>query len=184
MTGLDASDEDLLAVGEPVDAFGVLFERHHREMLGFFVRRTADAQAAADLTAEVFAAAFVARRRFRSQGAGSARAWLYGIARRQLGRYARRSRVSDRYRKKLGMERTIVDDDASVRVEQLADLAELRGELQAAMAALPQSQIDAIRLRVIDELSYRDVAARLGCSEGAARVRVTRGLSRLAEVLT
>ena len=46
---------DLLAEGESADAFGVLFDRHHRELLGFFVRRTADAQVAADLTAEFYA---------------------------------------------------------------------------------------------------------------------------------
>jgi DNA-directed RNA polymerase specialized sigma24 family protein len=33
------------------------------------------------------------------------------------------------------------------------------------------------------ELPYREVAQRLGCSEAAARVRVARGLSRLADML-
>jgi DNA-directed RNA polymerase specialized sigma24 family protein len=33
------------------------------------------------------------------------------------------------------------------------------------------------------DLPYREVAKRLGCSEGAARVRVARGLARLAEIL-
>src|SRR5512132_2350281 len=61
------SDEELLAgAGRDSDAFGQLYARHHRELLGFFVRRTADAQLAADLTAETFAQAFVARRRFRA----------------------------------------------------------------------------------------------------------------------
>ncbi|TML17735.1 MAG: RNA polymerase sigma factor [Actinobacteria bacterium] len=158
-------------------------KRHHRELLGFLVRRTADAQSAADLTAETFAEAFVARRRFRSFGEGSARSWWFGIGRHQLSRYARRQRVSYRYRRKLSVERTTVDDEALERIEALADLASLREVLSAALASLPSGQVDAIRLRVIDQLPYAEVARRLGCSEGAARVRVARGLSQLAEVI-
>jgi RNA polymerase sigma-70 factor (ECF subfamily) len=178
------SDEELIAAaGRDSEAFGQLYVRHHRELLGYFVRRTADAQLAADLTAETFAQAFVARRRFHSAGDGSARSWLFGIGRHQLARYARRQGVSERYRRKLGVERTLVDDDALTRIEALADISGLRELLRSALASLPAGQVDAIRLRVIDQLPYSEVARRLGCSEGAARVRVMRGLSQLAEVI-
>ena len=70
------SDEELLGDARDIDAFGELYSRYVRELLGFLLRRTADAQVAADLVAETFAAAFVARRKFRPQGPGSARAWL------------------------------------------------------------------------------------------------------------
>ncbi len=180
-----ADDEDLIAdAGRDASLFGILFDRHHRELIGFFMRRTADAQTAADLTAEVFASAFVARRRFTPRGPGSARAWLFGIARKQLANYTRRQQVSERHRRKLAMQRTLVDDDTAEHFARLADLDGLRAELAAALATLPTNQVDAIRLRVIDELPYQEVARQLGCSEGAARVRVTRGLTRLAEVLT
>ena len=69
------------------------------------------------------------------------------------------------------------------RIEALADLPALRHELQAAVAALPLSQAEAIGLRIVEQLPYPEVAERLGCSEGAARVRVSRGLSRLADTL-
>jgi RNA polymerase sigma-70 factor (ECF subfamily) len=59
----------------------------------------------------------------------------------------------------------------------------VRADLAAALADLPTSQLDAVRLRVVEELPYAQVAMRLGCSEGAARVRVTRGLARLAEAM-
>jgi RNA polymerase sigma factor (sigma-70 family) len=177
------SGEELLqaAVTDP-DAFGRFYDLHVDELMGFFARRTADGHVAADLAAEAFAAAFVSRRRFVSRGDGSARAWLFGIARHQLGRYARRQRVSERARRKLGMEPVAVDDEAARRIEELADLQALRVELRAALAQLPTNQLDAVRLRVIDELPYAQVALQLGCTEGAARVRVTRGLARLAEV--
>jgi RNA polymerase sigma factor (sigma-70 family) len=178
------SDEDLLAAaGRDPESFGLLYDRTVGDLLGWFARRTADGHVAADLTAETFAEAFVSRRRFSPRGEGSARAWLFGIARHQLGRYARRERVSARYRRKLGVPALVVDDEAAERIEARADLEGVRRELRIALAQLPDGQRDAVRLRVVDELPYAQVAQRLGCTEGAARVRVTRGLARLAEVL-
>ena len=55
------------------------------------MRRTRNAELAADLTAETFAAALVARARF-DPGRGSASAWLYGIALNKLARVERRAK--------------------------------------------------------------------------------------------
>jgi RNA polymerase sigma-70 factor (ECF subfamily) len=51
--------------------------------------------------------------------------------------------------------------------------------LNEAFAGLPEGQRDAIRLRVVEELPYREVAVLLGTSTQAARVRVHRGLADL-----
>ena len=51
------------------------------------------------------------------------------------------------------------------------------------MDELTDGVADAVRFRVIDGLAYADVAARLGCTEVAARQRVARGLSHLSEQL-
>lgn len=60
-------DEALLratAEGD-ADAFAGFYRRHEEGMLLFFLRRTRDAETAADLTAEVFAAALGSSARFR-----------------------------------------------------------------------------------------------------------------------
>jgi RNA polymerase sigma-70 factor, ECF subfamily len=59
----------------------------------------------------------------------------------------------------------------------------VRPRLGPALAALPAAQRDALRLHVVDELPYATVASRLGCSELAARLRVMRGLNRLARAI-
>jgi RNA polymerase sigma factor (sigma-70 family) len=48
---------------------------------------------------------------------------------------------------------------------------------------MTERERDAVRLRVVDELGYAEIAARLGCTEGAARTRVHRGLARLSTLL-
>ena len=99
------TDEDLLASGEP-EHFGCFYQRHVREVLGYMMRRTGDAEAAADLTAETFAAAIVARRRFRP-GVAPAGAWLLTIAHRKLVDYQRRGFAEQRARRRrLRLERS------------------------------------------------------------------------------
>src|SRR3954463_12141917 len=116
-SGYRPTDEDLLISGEPA-AFGVFYERRVREVLGYMMRRTGDPEAAADLTAETFAAAIVARRRFRPGGAPPG-AWLFAIARRKLADYHRRGYADERARRRLGMERRTLDDDDAALISVL-----------------------------------------------------------------
>ncbi len=128
----------------------------------------------------MFAGAFARRSAFRDEGR-PARNWLYEIAGRQIGLYARRRRVSLKYRRKLGMDRLVLDDVAVEQLEAWLDTAALRRALGDALAGLPERSRQALWLRVVDELPYGEVAERLGCSEGAARVRVCRALTALSE---
>lgn len=179
----ERTDEEVLAaaVRDP-EAFGVLYDRHVRTVLAYLYRRTACSELAADLAAETFAVAFVARRRFRPDK-GVAIAWLLGIAQHQLARALRRGKVGERARRRLGIPRVEVDDESLARIEELADLSAIQAEVRAALGALSPKVAAAVRLRVGEDLPYAEVARRLGCTEGAARARTARGLARLAEIL-
>jgi RNA polymerase sigma factor (sigma-70 family) len=52
--------------------------------------------------------------------------------------------------------------------------------LAEALEALPEHEREALELRVVGELPYSDVAARLGLRPAAARLRVSRALRRLS----
>ena len=177
-------DEELLvASGRRPDRFIALYDRMLPGLLAYFVRRTLDAQVAADLTAETLAEAYASRRRFRDRGEGSASAWLYAIAARKLARYLRRLRVEDAARRRLGMERIELGADDVERIEALIDFEHVGREVRDAFDALRQDQREALRLRVLEGRSYREMARELGCSEQTARARVSRGLKRLAAQL-
>jgi RNA polymerase sigma-70 factor (ECF subfamily) len=178
------SDEELLAEStRRPQLFVTLYDRVLPGLLAYLARRTFDAQAAADLTAETLAEAYASRRRFRDRGAGSASAWLYTIAARKLGRYQRRLQVEDAARRRLGMERIELGVDDVERIEALIDFEHVGREVRQAFETLRSDQREALRLRVIEGRSYRDVARELGCSEVTARARVSRGLRRLAAQL-
>jgi RNA polymerase sigma factor (sigma-70 family) len=167
------SDARLLAASrEDPAAFRELYERHAAPVHGFLLRRCRDADAAHDLTAETFAQAWLVRARFRDEAAGSARPWLFGIARNVLLMSVRRHVLEQRARERLGL---LAEHEIST-----AEPAEswLDG-LDEALDELPAAQREAMRLRIVDDLSYDDVARRLGTSPANARVRVHRALTAL-----
>ncbi|WP_436794389.1 RNA polymerase sigma factor [Actinospongicola halichondriae] len=175
------TDGALLTAGDGA-SFAVFYDRHVGAVLRFLHRRTDCAETASDLCAEVFAAAYVHRRRFRGTDE-TARGWLFGIARNQLGHFLRRRRVADRYRHRLGIEWVPLGETGLERVEELVDAEPFRSAMSDALESLPEALSTAVMLRVGHDLPYSTVAERLGCTEGAARVRVSRGLSRLADLL-
>src|SRR3954452_14374939 len=115
----DWSDERLLRETPRVpSAYAVFYRRHECAVLGYFMRRTGDAELAADLAAETFAAALLGAPKFRPER-GDGLSWLYGIARHRLLRSIEHGRVEDRARRRLAMPRLEVDDDLVERIERL-----------------------------------------------------------------
>jgi len=159
-----------------------LYRLHAQVMVGFFARRTYDPEAAVDLVAETFAAALSSRRRFRGRSDEDAVGWLYGIARHQLSGWYRRGRVQRRAMQRLGVQRRELSDPELERIEELADLAALREQVAAGVDALPADQRVVVRLRVVDERSYAEIAQELQITETAARARLSRGMRALASL--
>jgi RNA polymerase sigma factor (sigma-70 family) len=168
------SDEDLLLSGDPED-FGRFYDRYVDMLLGYFARRVTDPEIAADLTAETFAAALVARKRFR-RAATPAVAWLFGIAQHKLTDYRRRGAAEDRMRRRLGMERLpVADDDA----ELIALLG--RDAAWQLIDELPPDQREAVRAHVLEDRAYGEIARADDTSEAVVRKRVSRGLGALRQ---
>src|ERR687896_387722 len=163
------SDEELLASLEP-GSFAVFYLRHVEDLVAFFMRSTRDAELAADLTAETFAAALVARARF-DPGRGSASAWLFGIALNKLARVERREAAERRARRRLGMEWIELTDADIERIDALGSDERARVLLDR----FSPEQRDAIRAHVIDEPAVRRDRALAGdLRRGRAQARQPR----------
>lgn len=172
---MERTDDELLVAGvDDVEAFAAFYRRHAAPLAGFFLARTGNRELAADLTAETFAAALAARRKF-DPAKGPAVGWLYGIARHKLMKAFRRGAVEDRARKRLRMGRLVLDDEALEQVEAAAD----GSRAIALLDGLPEDQRAAISARVLEERDYQEIAAATKTSESVIRKRVSRGLSGL-----
>jgi RNA polymerase sigma factor (sigma-70 family) len=177
------TDAELLTAAAAGDgeAFAAFYRRHLAEVLAYLRRETGDREVAADLAAEVFAAVLLNAGRYEPQR-DSALPWVIGIARHKLLMSWRRGRVEARARRRLALEPLALDDLDLERVDQLADAGV--GGIEQMLDALPAPEREAVRLRVVDELGYDQIAGRLGCSALVVRKRVSRGLRRLRDQLT
>jgi RNA polymerase sigma factor (sigma-70 family) len=169
----NATDAELLAARD-ADAFALVYDRHVKQVLGWARARVGEH--AADLTAEVFARAWLCRRRFRDEAEGSALPWLLGIAQNVLRDSLRKRRVEAAARERLGLPLEVGQDPGYEAVERRLSLHEAA---LAAVAELPEADRELLRLRVVEERPYREISERLRCSPAVARLRVSRALRRL-----
>jgi RNA polymerase sigma factor (sigma-70 family) len=156
-------------------AFAAIYRRYLPLVLRWCWRETRNRELAADLSAEVFAAALTAARRYRPEQ-GTVAAWLLGIARNKLRESRKRGRIEDSARRRLGVEPAAITDMDLERVEELASVDQT---ILALVAGLPDEQRRALVGRVVEERSYEEIASELRCSQLAVRQRVSRGLRRL-----
>ena len=176
----NASDDDLLAATQvDPEAFAVFYRRHLGLVLGLTYRATGEREQALDLTAEVFAAALVASRRYRPNEA-PASAWLVGIVRNKLAASQQRRAREDAARRKLGIPRMTFSDEALERVDD--NLSRPADRYVRHMADLSPVERDAVAARVIEERDYAEIAETSGTSQAAVRQRVSRGLAKLARI--
>ena len=162
------TDAELLRAsrGDP-DAFRKLYSRYSERLFHYFARRTGSEDTAFELSAETFSRVWVMRERFEDQHDGSVAPWLFGIARNVLLMSIRRGEVERRTATRLGvLERLGIEAPVATPEPGWAEGAD---EL---LDTLPLSQRDALRLRIIDELDYDEVAEALGTSRSAAATRM------------
>lgn len=173
-----ATDTELLAASRRnAQAFGEFYRRYEEAILVFMLRRTRTSDTAADLTAEVFAAALQGAHRYRPRQAPPT-AWLFGIAHNVLAASRRRARVVDAARRKLALPPLELNDELLEHLDRLAEIG-AGTEAMARLARLPDDQRAAIEAHILDGRGYDDIAQELACSSNVVSQRVSRGLRSL-----
>jgi RNA polymerase sigma-70 factor, ECF subfamily len=176
---VNRTDAELLgAARNDPQAFREFYDRYALWVRVWFVRQTGSESAALDLTAETFAQAWNSLKRFRDLADGSGAPWLFGIARNLLRQYHKHNRIETAARQRLGLS-ALADGDEYEAVDERVAARSLAPALAAAVRLLPPDQRAALELRVVQQLDYEEVAGRLGISQNAARLRVSRALRSL-----
>jgi RNA polymerase sigma-70 factor (ECF subfamily) len=153
-------------------AFGALYDRYFNQIYRFVFSRLRDQTAAEDVTAEVFVKALRGIPRYQDTGRPFT-AWLYQIA---------VNTVNDRFR---AARPTIdIDDlrDVAGGGPGLEELAIQRAEVARiwrAVEKLPGQQRTAIVLKFQEDMKIADIAGVMGKSEGAVKLLIHRGMTRL-----
>lgn len=167
--------------GGPRDPALAAFERIYRDHVGvvtaYFARRCADPQTVADLTSETVVRAAAGFGGFDPRR-GTARAWLFGIARYVYADYCQQTATGRETMVRLaGLADLPVDE-----IEELAqkiDTQRAGRELLVRCVELPALERSAIELVDLDGLTPKEAAAVLGVRRGVLRMRLSRGRARL-----
>ena len=91
--------------------------------------------------------------------------------------------VKDRLAKITDAEGDVLIDTGPMRIVGVEELASLDERVLALLEQLPVATREALRGRVVEELSYEQIAAELCCSQAVVRQHVSRGLRRLRSQL-
>jgi len=156
-------------------AFEMLYQRHAAPVLAFLERMVRDDALAEDLLQTTFVSFVRARGRY--VPGTNVKSWVFAIA-ANAGRDALR-------RRRASPERLAPEGGApepAVEPAPPSDPAAARA-LEAALMQLPVDQREAVVLHKLENLSFEEVAAALGITVGAAKVRAHRGYRRLRRIL-
>jgi RNA polymerase sigma factor (sigma-70 family) len=152
-----------------------LFRRHHVRLYNFFLRLTGSRQGSEDMVQEVFFRMLKYRHTF--HGRGEFTAWMYHLARNVL---------ADQYRKRSKEppgdgEPDEIPAGSPHALEQM-EIDQERDLLEQALARLPGEKREVLVLSRYQELRYDAIAAILGCSVDAVKVRVHRAMNDLRSI--
>jgi RNA polymerase sigma-70 factor (ECF subfamily) len=163
---------------EPGDAapvtldFGAVYRAHAGDLRRFALYLSGDATLADDLVSEAFVRLWTARDRIVLP---TLRGYLFAIVRNL---YLQRLRQE---RRQAPLDEAAADTRAGPE-ERASDRSELR-VVMAALARLPEIDRAAVLMRADESLSYEEIAAALGVTTAAAKVKVHRARLKLAEAL-
>lgn len=152
-----------------------LFAKHQAEIYAYLLRMMRDPEVAADMAQDAFIKAY--KNYATLEKPENARAWLYQIAHRVALDEIRRRKII-RFLPWTGESR-----GAAPSAEHLVMDARLSGDMQRALARIPERQRAALLLAELHDLTGLELAAALGVSHVAARALLTRARESLRQAL-
>jgi len=171
-------------------AWQQLVVSQHRRIYAICYRFTGSASDAEDLTQDVFLKVYRNLATYDLQR-GSFQAWITTLARNLLVDHFRRTRL-DRATDSLDASLSS-DEDGATYADRLADPRpsqeahaaglELKVRIQQALAQLSPELREAVVLRDLEDMDYKDIAQVLRIPEGTVKSRISRGRGELARLL-
>ena len=165
-------------------AWEELVRLHSRQVYGLCFRFTGSGSEAQDLTQEVYLRVFRTLRTFRA-AEGSFGTWLTRVTRNLLidhYRRTRQERATDSIEDQLPMMEES-GPTASMRPDRMVAGREASEILQATLQRLSPDLREAVILRDLQEMEYREIAQALEIPEGTVKSRINRGRVELARLL-
>ena len=174
-----SNDEDLALVAAAQrgddEAFGQLVRKYQHRVVGLAQGLLTDRAEAEDVAQDAFLRAYRGLRGFR--GSSAFRSWLFQIA----VNTARTHRTRRSGRMETPVDATVLESTPGD--DRLETAVVTRDEVTRALATLPLDLREAVLLRDVEGLDYREIATALSLPMGTVESRIFRGRERLRRAL-
>ena len=179
-------DADLELVGKArggdVEAFEALVQRHQHRLVHFARLMVSNPSDAEDVAQETLLRAYRSLGQFR--GRSTFRTWLYQIATNVARTHLAKRRDRQEVQELDGAGDTSGDHRRErASGEHLEQQVIAHDQLRRALADLPDDWREAVVLRDIEGLDYKEIAELLGIPMGTVESRIFRGRQRLKATL-
>jgi RNA polymerase sigma-70 factor (ECF subfamily) len=175
--------------GEP-QAWDTLARTQHRRVYGICYRFTNSQSDAEDLTQEAFLKMYRNLSSF-DPARGGFTTWITTLTRNLLVDHYRRTRLE---RASGSLDETFDgEEDGPTRADKLVAPGrnqedrfaglELRAQIQRALTEVSPDLREAVILRDLEDMDYKDIAEVLGVPQGTVKSRISRGRAELARLL-
>jgi RNA polymerase sigma factor (sigma-70 family) len=168
--------------GGAIAEFERLYRANVDAVMAYFARRSRDPNVVADLTADTFVAVIASFGAFDPRK-GTARAWMFGIARRVYASYCEAHSQQQHKLQRLAGRRDLDQDEVEELLGRI-DAERAGRDLVAALATLPERDRAVIELVDLAGLRPKEAATALGLPPGAVRMRLMRTRARLRRQAT
>lgn len=152
-------------------AFGLLVQRHQRQMYALALKMVRNHDDASDIAQEVFLKAYEVLGNFKKKS--SFHTWLYRITVNFCINHLRRDKTQ--YHVELEPHHAV----ESAQTLENMDTIEIQGELNEAIQRLPEKQQTTVLLRTCEGLPYKEIARILGCSVGTVKANYFHAIKNL-----
>ena len=185
---MDLSEEKELVrqAQKTPDAFAKLYDQYYPKIFGYALRRTANLEAAQDLTSETFFNALSKLWQFHWRNI-SFSSWLYKIATNEINQYFRKTEykksASLEELQEQGFEPVSPHDPESELIEAQDQLKQYQDflEIQVKIVRLPAKYQEVIALRFFEQKQIKEIAEILGKKEGTIKSLLHRAVEKLRE---
>ena len=182
MFKFSADKEKGVILMEPADLFYDIYEQNHQAIYSFFLAKTSDGKLAEDLMQDVFLRAWQNINSLREGSLSRQKSWLFKVARNRLIDHYRHQDVKKKNIQQLNPGESLTDSSQE-EISQKVFTDNLLKRLDQEIARLPEAERTIIHLKIIGELSSREIGEMLEMPAGTVRYKLHQIRKKLKDKL-
>lgn len=154
-----------------------LYDQYYLQIFKYVFKRVKDNNDAAEITSDIFAKAIFKINNFKFKGFPFS-SWLYRIASNEITDYYRKNQSSKYLRVTEDQLNFLIDNSEDENIVK-SDKEEKFSQIITSLGILSDDDLELIEMRFFEERSFKEMSEILGLTEGNARIKTHRAITKL-----